>query len=159
MLQAQQLGVLCRNIPERSVDYVDKGSADLPRRLARPASGSDLASASSLAQPASQQSSSAKQQLNETLNMAFAYAWLYKFTTMLCMACYLTCRRYIKHLNSALQSLNELSQTPCTDLAYLYLHRPGIRSHLMSNSMQLPYLKLGRACSRREPMQVAQGHE
>lgn len=62
------------NTPEKSVDYADKGSAGLPRRLARPASGSDLASASSLAQPASQQSSSAKQQLNETLNMAFASA-------------------------------------------------------------------------------------
>jgi len=65
---------MCASIPGKSVDYADKGSADLPRRLARPASGSDLASASSLAQPASQQSSSAKQQITEALYMAFASA-------------------------------------------------------------------------------------
>jgi len=79
--------VPCTNIPEKSVDYADKGSADLPRRLARPASSSDLASAFSLAQPASLRSSSAKQQIKEILYTAFAVAWPHEFATMLCMAC------------------------------------------------------------------------
>ena len=79
----------CTNLPGKSVDYADKGSADLPGRLARPASGSELASASALAQPASQRSSSAEEQINETLYMAFDFAQLHEVTTMPCMACLL----------------------------------------------------------------------
>lgn len=66
--------MLCTNIPGKSVDYADTGSADLPRRRAKPASGSDVASAFSLAEPTSQQSSSAEQQVSDTLFMVFAFA-------------------------------------------------------------------------------------